>query len=209
MATLDRPHLRGRVPTQERAAEVMALCEARGWYVTLELAPGKPEDLSDIARQMSGLPREATPALPRRPGRNDPCRCGSGKKYKRCCLDSDKPSEVVASEGVSAAALEAAEECFDAKDRGRGPARDMMDFAQPLIDATDGSIEQMNKALSFAMVCWNLAILDPAEREKGLAEMVNELCPDEGAGRDELRRLLLQMIERHEEMFPGIHRRRR
>src|SRR5688500_18683055 len=22
-------------------------------------------------------------------GRNDPCQCGSGKKYKRCCLDQD------------------------------------------------------------------------------------------------------------------------
>ena len=22
-------------------------------------------------------------------GRNDPCRCGSGKKYKRCCLERD------------------------------------------------------------------------------------------------------------------------
>lgn len=27
-------------------------------------------------------------------GRNDPCRCGSGKKYKRCCLDNDRMSEV-------------------------------------------------------------------------------------------------------------------
>jgi hypothetical protein len=26
----------------------------------------------------------------RRLGRNDPCHCGSGKKYKRCCLDSDR-----------------------------------------------------------------------------------------------------------------------
>lgn len=24
------------------------------------------------------------------PGRNDPCRCGSGKKYKRCCLPTDE-----------------------------------------------------------------------------------------------------------------------
>jgi hypothetical protein len=23
-------------------------------------------------------------------GRNDPCRCGSGKKYKQCCLDKDE-----------------------------------------------------------------------------------------------------------------------
>lgn len=22
-------------------------------------------------------------------GRNDPCPCGSGKKYKKCCLDKD------------------------------------------------------------------------------------------------------------------------
>ena len=24
-----------------------------------------------------------------RVGRNDPCPCGSGKKYKNCCLDKD------------------------------------------------------------------------------------------------------------------------
>jgi tetratricopeptide (TPR) repeat protein len=26
-------------------------------------------------------------------GRNDPCPCGSGKKYKRCCLEKDAASE--------------------------------------------------------------------------------------------------------------------
>jgi hypothetical protein len=25
-------------------------------------------------------------------GRNDPCPCGSGKKYKRCCLEKDAPA---------------------------------------------------------------------------------------------------------------------
>jgi preprotein translocase subunit SecA len=24
------------------------------------------------------------------PGRNDPCPCGSGKKYKQCCMKKDK-----------------------------------------------------------------------------------------------------------------------
>ncbi|GIW49037.1 MAG: hypothetical protein KatS3mg079_513 [Caloramator sp.] len=24
-------------------------------------------------------------------GRNDPCPCGSGKKYKKCCIDKIKP----------------------------------------------------------------------------------------------------------------------
>lgn len=28
-----------------------------------------------------------------RPGRNDPCPCGSGKKYKKCCLAHDDAAE--------------------------------------------------------------------------------------------------------------------
>ncbi len=31
-----------------------------------------------------------------RPGRNDPCHCGSGKKYKRCCLEKDEKKAVKA-----------------------------------------------------------------------------------------------------------------
>lgn len=26
-------------------------------------------------------------------GRNDPCPCGSGKKYKQCCMSKDKPGQ--------------------------------------------------------------------------------------------------------------------
>ena len=29
-------------------------------------------------------------ATPARPGRNEPCPCGSGRKYKQCCLDKDE-----------------------------------------------------------------------------------------------------------------------
>lgn len=67
MARLDKPHVRGRVQTQERAAEVMAICEARGWYVTLELAPDRPEDVSDIERQLAGVPRERAVPVRERP----------------------------------------------------------------------------------------------------------------------------------------------
>ena len=30
-----------------------------------------------------------------KPGRNDPCPCGSGKKYKRCCLLKAGPDKRV------------------------------------------------------------------------------------------------------------------
>jgi uncharacterized protein len=41
-----------------------------------------------LSRQMSGLEgrgAEERPTSGARPGRNDPCPCGSGRKYKRCC----------------------------------------------------------------------------------------------------------------------------
>ena len=40
-----------------------------------------------------------------RPGRNNPCHCGSGKKYKRCCLGKD---EAAGLEARAQAAAEAA-----------------------------------------------------------------------------------------------------
>jgi len=33
-------------------------------------------------------------------GRNDPCHCGSGEKYKHCCLEKDRPTTTVTSNTV-------------------------------------------------------------------------------------------------------------
>lgn len=32
----------------------------------------------------------------KRPGRNDPCHCGSGRKYKHCCLAKDEEADLAA-----------------------------------------------------------------------------------------------------------------
>ncbi len=40
-----------------------------------------PEDL--YVPELNYPTRRATPKI----GRNDPCHCGSGRKYKKCCLD--------------------------------------------------------------------------------------------------------------------------
>lgn len=37
-----------------------------------------------------------------RPGRNEPCRCGSGRKYKQCCLAKDE-AEAAAARAEAAA----------------------------------------------------------------------------------------------------------
>jgi hypothetical protein len=55
-----------------------------------------------------------TASTTRPPGRNEPCHCGSGRKYKQCCLPKDeaKAAKVrakAAKEAEAAAAAAAAE----------------------------------------------------------------------------------------------------
>jgi tetratricopeptide (TPR) repeat protein len=47
-------------------------------------------------------------------GRNDPCPCGSGKKYKRCCLEKDEAAASVKAEAAREAARARARAVFDA-----------------------------------------------------------------------------------------------
>ena len=71
-----------RVQTQARAAEVAAECNRHGLYYIIGLEPDKREDISDLERALHPSSPATAPATP---GRNDPCSCGSGKKYKKCC----------------------------------------------------------------------------------------------------------------------------
>jgi hypothetical protein len=43
-------------------------------------------DLSEKIRQIEERRTKRRPSLSNHVGRNDPCPCGSGKKYKKCCL---------------------------------------------------------------------------------------------------------------------------
>jgi preprotein translocase subunit SecA len=47
--------------------------------------PRAPAGRGGQARRRRGPAGEEPPAAPRKVGRNDPCPCGSGRKYKKCC----------------------------------------------------------------------------------------------------------------------------
>jgi len=81
-------------------------------------------------------------------------------------------------------------------------------YAQHLLVQTDGSEEQLNKALTISQLCWNLALLPEDGRDQMLSEMRPSLHMDEDQF-DEFRRSIIDpMIRRHHEMFPLLHRRR-
>ena len=59
-----------------------------------------PDDFDEI--DDSGFePEQAPPVTARHAGRNDPCPCGSGKKYKKCHLDGDRAAGESSSAGPS------------------------------------------------------------------------------------------------------------
>ncbi len=80
-------------------------------------------------------------------------------------------------------------------------------YAQPLLDQTDGSMEQLNKALTISQLCWNLALLPEDRRDQMLSNMRPSLQMNDDEF-DEFRRSIIDpMIRRHQEMFPLMHRR--
>ena len=56
-----------------------------------------------------------------RPGRNEPCHCGSGKKYKHCCLAKDEAKAAKARAKAAKAAEDAADQPAEAE-AGAAPA---------------------------------------------------------------------------------------
>jgi SWIM/SEC-C metal-binding protein len=71
-----------RVQNEARFKEVRSAFEEKGWKYKIDLEPDKPEDIADLTRLLNPTrPRVAEKKV----GRNEPCPCGSGKKYKNCC----------------------------------------------------------------------------------------------------------------------------
>ncbi len=85
-------------------------------------------------------------------------------------------------------------------------AESMTEYAQPLLDETDGSLEQVQKAMSIAMMLWNIALLPETEQEKTLAEMRSNLEMDDAEFAGFRESVIEPMILRHHEMFPNMPR---
>jgi SWIM/SEC-C metal-binding protein len=73
-----------RVQTEAHAQEILAVCTAHGWQVIVGVEPDAPEDVRDVHTLLA--PEQGIARPPPAVGRNARCPCGSGRKYKRCCL---------------------------------------------------------------------------------------------------------------------------
>ncbi len=86
-------------------------------------------------------------------------------------------------------------------------AEALVAYAQPLIDQTDGSVEDMDRALSLSSLCFTLAQVPEGSRDEFISKVRFEFDKDDEEFEEFKSSIILPMIRRHEEMFPQMHRR--
>jgi SWIM/SEC-C metal-binding protein len=69
-----------RVQTMQKAQKIMKICERHGWKIIVGIESDKPEEISDFEKLQVRLG-----GVRHKTGRNEPCYCGSGDKFKHCC----------------------------------------------------------------------------------------------------------------------------
>lgn len=70
-----------RIADESKFEPVAEICYENGWEFILGFEPDQEEDLSDLDRKLNPPIRHEVIKV----GRNEPCTCGSGKKFKKCC----------------------------------------------------------------------------------------------------------------------------
>lgn len=157
-------------------------------------------------------------------GRNDPCLCGSGKKYKKYCLLDSKnyedQSESLHDKGPLFQKLEnKVKERYKDKqvtlqtteEAGLDKMSDIiLEFASELLDSAN-SKQEKEGIMSMAIVAWNIAILSDATKLSPIDCIQDFLqttgIEEEGSEEEEVTAaILLELIIKKQEMFPNISR---
>ena len=71
-----------RVQTPRRADEILSICNRHDREVIVGVEPDEPENIADLEKLLN---RPTPLRHPVKVGCNDPCPCGSGLQYKKCC----------------------------------------------------------------------------------------------------------------------------
>ncbi len=70
------------VNSTERKLEIEKVLKENQLFASIELATEQDENISELEVALN-IPK--TQVFDKVPARNEPCSCGSGKKYKKCC----------------------------------------------------------------------------------------------------------------------------
>lgn len=70
------------VQTEARYAEVLEILNQNKLVADIKIDAAQDENIIELETILN---KPKTTTFEKTPNRNDPCSCGSGKKYKKCC----------------------------------------------------------------------------------------------------------------------------
>jgi tetratricopeptide (TPR) repeat protein len=86
-------------------------------------------------------------------GRNDPCHCGSGKKYKRCCLQKDEVAASALAQAEATAAHSRREVLLDALEAQLDPYDGLDEASNAVVDLVHaGKLDEAEAAAKDLLV---------------------------------------------------------
>jgi hypothetical protein len=149
-------------------------------------------------------------------GRNDVCPCGSGSKYKRCCLSSGhsfpQTKEPISRELIqksmerlkNRAHDNLGEECILYEGRFKIKMSEViLDLAHDLLELAETK-SQYKKAIGITCMAWNLSVLSGVEKEKSLDELFNKLNDEEA--RNDTFDIISAIIEKKNRHYSQVNR---
>lgn len=149
-----------------------------------------------------------------RVSRNDPCPCGSGNKYKKCCLDG------VVIHSVDRQSrdhfLNKVRNKFDGKVqkivcKGHGPQRSASKISSLTLDLVDGLLNEddsfgyKKSVITIGIIAWNMAIMGKDETSKEIVKLMNyskmKIDPE---AEQVMADLIKGLVQRKNAMFPEV-----
>ncbi len=135
-------------------------------------------------------------------GRNQPCPCGSGKKYKKCCYEKNNINKILLSKDFRKNLPK--EAVITTNPQKEKMSEVLLEFAKPLTDECKDD-KAFYKALQISAIAWNSSFLPPRERNKLIDESINKYIND-NSDRVIAKKILSKMLERKEKKFLNINR---
>lgn len=150
-------------------------------------------------------------------GRNDICYCGSGLKYKRCCLkNAILPSNTMASTISLASQQESQKRLVKRAQKNMGDnyallkgslptkmSAIILDLANFLLKAASTK-QQEHSAISIACLAWNMSILDSIRGQECLNDFFKD--KDDPDFKADIEDIIETIIAKKRHYYPDINR---
>jgi hypothetical protein len=143
-------------------------------------------------------------------GRNDPCFCGSGQKYKQCCLHhtqesrSHRTTEELAQKFL---AKHPFHKVVQAEKLGIYKMSEiLLEYGSDLLEQAETD-KQKEEAVCLCVAAWNLSWIPVDQRPKALDALLEKMEVQKESFQDSaLRKLLEELVTRRQKEYPFCNR---